>query len=394
MKKTKENDMAILKKPLFSNPSLTTAVIVTRTSWEEAPRVRHQVTRQLLRFFNVIYIQKNYRNKDDKIVKLSDRHVIYTPCISKHFFIRLYANLPAYHYFFNERFACKIDKFLRALKTGKKILINFEFDFYQIMRRNYYAYKIYYCYDEFPKMRRTNACVNRYKKKYQAWLYQIYENAVAKCADKCLVSHEPLKRKLKRVNSNTELFLHGHEFKSFYCKKSKKKTDLIKVGFMGYITYNVLVDWLLKIVKTQDMSLYLIGPMEKFEISRFHSYANFKHIPSLTGEKLFETLLEMNVLIIPYNHKLPQYEIQTASNKFFQYLATGSPIVISNMKYYLKMPQGVFYRANNSNEFINQIRRAFNEDCEKYRALRQKYATENTWNKRGDRLIEILKDVS
>lgn len=385
-----KNDMSFHGDRLFADPTLPLAVVVTRTSWDEPPRIRHQVARQLLRFFNVLYVQKDYANKEDKIIKISDRHIIFIPGINKLFSMRLYANFPAYHHIVNEQFARKIDFFLSLFETNKKILVNFEYDFYQIMKRTYYDQKIHICYDEFPKMRRTQARMNILKERFQAWLYQRYENAVAKHAHRCLASHELLKRKLEIINSNTELFLHGHEFNGFHSTKLVSKTKPIKVGFMGYIMYNLLVEWLFKIVKNEDMYLYLIGPIEKFDITNFSAYKNFAHIPPLTGKKLFETLSDMDILIMPYDTKIPQCRIQTASNKFFQYLSAGKPVVISDMKYYIKMPEGVIYRAKNPDEFIAKIRQAFNEDCDDYVNLRKRIAKENTWDKRGDQLFRMI----
>ena len=41
----------------FSDNSLPHVVCLTSTKWKDFPRIRHQITRQLKRFCNVIYIE-------------------------------------------------------------------------------------------------------------------------------------------------------------------------------------------------------------------------------------------------------------------------------------------------------------------------------------------------
>jgi len=54
------------------------------------------------------------------------------------------------------------------------------------------------------------------------------------------------------------------------------------------------------------------------------------------------------------------------------------------------MPQGVVYRARNATEFVEKIVLAHNENCEEYVQLRLAIAKENTWEKRGDELRQMI----
>ncbi len=55
----------------FKDKTKDIVVIVTRTEWDEVPRFRHQVTRQLIRFYNVIYIVKRIDNTNEQVEMLN-----------------------------------------------------------------------------------------------------------------------------------------------------------------------------------------------------------------------------------------------------------------------------------------------------------------------------------
>ena len=54
--------------------------------------------------------------------------------------------------------------------------------------------------------------------------------------------------------------------------------------------------------------------------------------------------------------------------------------------------KGVIYRASTSKEFIDQIYRAVDEDCEKYQEIRAEIALKNTWDSRGDFLKTLFEE--
>jgi hypothetical protein len=382
---------------LFAHANLPLAVVVARTKWDEAPRMRHQLTRQLMRKFNVIFIELFHERElaptQDKFQKISDRLLVFSPGVP--FFVakRLYTNDPATHFVVNLYLRRKINRVAGTFISKCNLLVNFAYDFPEIMAERIFDYKIYVCFDEFPKMWRRAKHPNKLKFAYQSRLGQHYEDQVAKRADINLATHELLVDKLKKVNPNILLIMHGHEFQSIPNNKSTFDPDYskIRVGFMGYITYNLLVDWLVALLEEQDIELSLIGPLHKFDPSHLLKYKNFQHIPTITGVPLIETLETNDVLIMPYNPAIPEVYVQTVSNKFFQYIAVGRPVVISDMPYYIEMPKGVLYRAKTADEFVAKVRDAYKEDCETYVQVRKAIAAQNTWDQRGDQLFEILE---
>ena len=111
---------------------------------------------------------------------------------------------------------------------------------------------------------------------------------------------------------------------------------------MGHISYRLIDNWLLKVLNEKGMELILIGPVDKkyFNIQKFEKFENFKLKSAVKGDELLSLLQSMDVLIMPYNISIPENNVQTVSNKFFQYVASCRPIIISNMPHYIDMPEG------------------------------------------------------
>jgi len=374
----------------FKDTTLPLAVVVTSTPWHEPPRIRHQLTRQLTRFYNVLYIEKNLKNRNDHIEQIHERQIVYSPGMACNIPLRLNANEPLTHHLVNSYFKRKIIAFAKQFNPGQMFLVNFVYDFFEIMRSGVFDYKIHVCYDEFPKMRRRKEKPNFIKKIYQQRLFQNYENHTVRKADICLVTHKVLIKKLYRYNNKCIQFLPGHEFKcinKIHTKNIKKK---INIGFMGFINWRLQFDWLNRLVNEPDMQLTLIGPFEKETPNIFTNYKKIVHFNFLKDGQLFDELNKCDVFIMPFDPEIPEVEILTINNKIYQYLASGKPVVISNLPNYIQLGEGIIYKATSSSDFINKIRQAYNEDCQEYVDLRLKIAAENTWDKRGDELYKII----
>jgi glycosyltransferase involved in cell wall biosynthesis len=380
----------------FSDPSLPLAVVVARTRWAEPPRMRHQLTRQLLRRFNVVFVElfheRGLAPQHDHVRMEMERLMVFSPGLPRPVSAHLYTHFPPTHHAVNVFLQRKISQMVASLRPQTCLLVNFVYDLPELMADRQFDHTLYICYDEFPRMWRQAAPPNRLKYTYQAWLGQRYEDLTARRAGRVLATHTALVRKLQKVNPRTTLFLHGHELPGLKNTGMRARDGRIKVGFMGYINYRLLVEWLLALLADPQMDLALIGPLCKFDLAPLEKFANFRHIPAVSGTELEESLLEMDVLILPYDPAPPENQVQTVSNKFFQYLAAGRPVVLSDLPDHLEMPAGVLYRARNAVEFAAQVRRAYEQDCPAYVQVRQAIAAENTWDKRGAALFAMLAE--
>jgi glycosyltransferase involved in cell wall biosynthesis len=379
----------------FSDPSLPLAVVVASTHWDEPPRMRHDVTRQLARFFNVVFVEFFPAGKrggaETSWRKVYERLLICTLTDKFRVPPRLMANDPFTHSRTNRRYVTAIYEAICGLPGKHRLLFNFVYDFPEIMRSGHFDWTSYVCFDEFPRMQRRSRQRNPLKTWYQARLFQYYENRVAQEAVRCFTPHYPLRDKLKKVNPKVEMLFHACDGTVKDNQMHDTENRIISVGFAGFIHYRLLDDWLLAVAEQQDMTLHVIGPVLNYDMTWLTRYSNVRHIPSLLGLNLYEKLSEMDVLVIPINSELPEVRVITTNSKTFQYVSTGKPIVISDLPHYIQLPRGVLYKANSPKDFVAKIRQAHSEDCEEFVRLRLKIAAENTWDKRGDMLYSIVQ---
>jgi len=366
---------------------MDTLVITTVSNWYEVPRIRHQVAKQMSRFYNVLYVETPTQWKywyDTKIEKV-EKNI--TRCrLTNHFTLpyRVYKYVPflkEYH----EKFLVKeVYKVISIFKNSKFILINFNWDFLQIMRQDIFHLKIYLCNDNFASMINDEMIKRQLIKR---------EQEVVANADLCLGVSYFLLNKLKKYNNNSQLFLPGHEFNiKRRGKIIKEEKKIIKIAFMGYIDFRIDFDWLEYASMQGDIKVNLIGPIKKS--SELNSYVKNKlfifHKPKF-GQELQDFLESMDVLVMPFNLRFNPEAI-TAPNKLFSYISTGRPIVISNLPNFIKFDYGIIYLANSKESFVSQIRKAYNEDSDELREKRFKLAEKNTWEKRGNGLKAIIDE--
>lgn len=376
---------------MFSNPAKNLAVVATVTPWHEPPRIRHQATRQLSRFYNVLYVELPLESdrKFDELETINDSLVIFRPRKQFWWLRRIGNYIPIVRHVYNKMVVNKIESTIRACGYETAALVTFQFDLPEIMVLGVFDAKIYFCNDDFVIGARP------------AWkrrLYASYEAQVAHNADLCLAVSDPLVAKLRYVNANTELLLPGHEFKmdepGQYASRSRADRRSIHVGFMGYINDRICFDWLEALIKIERIKLRLIGADQTSEgLLILKGNANFEHLKPLGDSALKKCLEECDVLIIPYDSSKAVLRVITAPNKLFQYLACGKPIVISDLPHFIELPDKFIYRASTAQEFVTQVLNAFQEDCAECYQARLDYAARNTWDVRGDQLHEHLQII-
>ena len=380
------------EKMSFNDSSLPLAVVVAHTRWDEPPRMRHHVTQQLMRWFNVLFVEffATGRGGSDHWRKEDDRLLIYSPKLAFTVPVRLYANEPLTHTVVNRCYVRKIKETITTLNAETVLLFNFSWCFPQILGDSLFNYKAYICCDEFPGMH-SSSNNNPFKLYFQLRLFRYYENQVIKRADVCLTPHYPLRDRFLNFNDHVEILSHAHSYHLSDNLPVRKTDERINVAFAGYLNQRLITSWLKAVANQKDMTLHLIGPLDGLRISDVCELSSARHIPPVAEEELLELFCKMDVLIIPYDMELQSVSIMTTHSKTFQYIASTRPIVISHSDNYIKMPYGVFYEAVDADDFVHKIRQAYEEDCSEYQEVRMKIAKENTWDKRGEQLYATVK---
>jgi hypothetical protein len=378
----------LVEKCEFRDPEKDLVIVTTITPWKEVPRIRHQVTKQLVKYCNVIYVELPFleKNNDDSdlVEKISDNLFVVRIQKQSKWFLRFWNRISFVHYLFNHLTVRKIKQAIPALYTGNKYLINFQFDFPEIMKSSWFKKKIYFCNDDF--------LVNK------GWINHVqgkYEQEVIKSADICLAVSTSLLSKIEKSNSNVKLFLPGFDFGLGTPGMNKtiieRHSNLIRVSYMGFINNRIDFEVIRALVNNKSIFLELIGTDETDkELYGLKSKNNFKLSPALYDQALFEEMKNADVFIVPYDINQPGVVAISAPNKLFQYFACGRPVVISRLPNLLTFPDKFVYTADGAVEFVSAVLQAYEEDNETLMASRIDLANQNTWDTRGKHLLSLL----
>ena len=97
-----------------------------------------------------------------------------------------------------------------------------------------------------------------------------------------------------------------------------------------------------------------------------------------------------DVFYIPYN--LNKYTVEGCFPvKYFEGLAAGLPTVVTNMPAYQGFnPDG--YIAKTDDEFVEMIKRAYEEDNIEKQNMRKKIASENSWSGKVDKQLKLINE--
>ena len=393
------NTSTLNREIAYEDSKLPLTVVFSATRWREPPRTRHQITSQLAHWSHVLFIEyfPTKEREDLQFEMVGPRIAVWRPGRLTGMSAATLNRLPGAQRLLAWKANRIVASVVSTIEAPFKILVNFSHAASSLMKLRTFITKVYVCVDDFPLMwrQRSRPPLWRYlpQKLFGLW----HERSVARAADLCLAVHQPLVDRLLGFNKNTHLLMQAVELDSYLGlpKCPERNPDgKIRVAFMGYVTYNQLEDWLEAVAEQENMELWLIGPIDhKFDPEGRVSGPRVVRTGVKTGRDLAETLRQIDVLIMAYNPEIPEVAVQTASNKFFQYLASGRPVVISDLKHYVNLPEGCLYRARTREEFIQQIRRAFREDCTKFQETRWTVACENTWDRRGEQIHGQLRKL-
>lgn len=374
---------------MFKDIAKKLVVVVSITDWNEPPRIRHQVTRQLLRKYNVLYVQiysgveKGFHsiifNNGIAFLKLGFR----IPGLG-----RLFYAFPLLESLFGRYVTSKIKKAVIELGYSKATLVNFLFNLVEINDMDIFDKKIFICNDDFLNM---NEKLSSGRKAY----LNSRQINVCLSSDFIFAVSQSL---CDKINSDLErdvcqLLLPGVEFVDVNVVDlylNRTKSSLVNVAFMGYVDDRLNWDWLFALLNDGRFSITFIGPKNSNKLDEIYGHSNANFIDFLHGKNLIEKLATFDVLTIPYDTSQKSVQAIAISNKFFQYLNSGRPVVISNMPGFIDYGSGVVYRSNSSEQFISNLFSAYNEDSVSMMSIRNTLAKNNSWDNRAEILFSVI----
>lgn len=303
-------------------------IFFSKSYWDEVPRLRHQVARLLIsNGHDVIFFEKPvYFFQKSKSEFVVDNDCISIKCSKQlvHHQLRLTDTLQRLNAFYERQ---QISKYLKKLKSDEYIVINFNYD-YAFIRKLFPSNKIltiinddFVAQAKFFQGRHVRNCLEK----------------TCKISDRVFVVSHPLQDQLKKW-SDPELFL---PWANNPYMKPKKIFNRNSVLIWAHIDRRIDFDVVEALAaERSDLNIDLIGPVGSVESKKVKklkdNYSNINidqpvEIEMMNADKYFCSL-------IPYRSNVPDIEAVTASNKTFQLLAKGLPIVTHGMPNFYRHP--------------------------------------------------------
>jgi glycosyltransferase involved in cell wall biosynthesis len=290
--------------------------------------------------------------------------------------------------------AAMIRKSLRKLDWKKYIVWSYYFGSSRIVNRLGGELNLYDCVDNHTGYALFHRDFNSSRR------IEEREQALMESVDIMINVSRPSYERNKKFGSGVYHVSTGVEFDHFNRSADSNiplPPDLEEIptpraGFIGSISlYRFdadLISYLAK--KLPRLSIVLIGQRENIPAIR-----SLEDLPNVyfLGHKPYGMLPDylrgFNLCLAPY--PLNQHTNFISPLKFLEYLAVGKPVVSTAID---ELRSGEFSdlisMAKDREEFVYLIRKHLNADDPMERARRIEYARQHTWEKRADRILEII----
>ncbi|UQA56714.1 glycosyltransferase [Polyangium aurulentum] len=248
-------------------------------------------------------------------------------------------------------------------------------------------------------------CVDEYSafptNKGRAWIAE-REKRLCEAADLVFTTSNTLYDKKKPYNPENTHLVHNVGDAEHFRAAMREDTPVPKeiarlprpvLGFVGAVSdYKLDMDWILHAARRRpDWSFAIIGPVGVADPTT--STAALRKQPNvhLIGHRPYAELPAyvkgFDVALIPY--RINEYTRSVFPIKFFELLATGKPVVISNLPSLEEFYPHVLV-ATTADEFVQRCEQALREG-DQGREARVALAEANSWPKRIGTLMGLIE---
>ena len=242
-------------------------------------------------------------------------------------------------------------------------------------------------------------CVDEYSAFPGAWkgITMKMEAKLLKNVDMVITSAESLFHNKKGKNPNTYHVPNVGDFKHFHkaasCEPAKRIKELKKpvIGFVGSLNYKMDESLLEELFENYpDWSFAFVGPNRGFGLEKFINFPNVFFLGRKPIEQLPSYISGFDVCIIPY--KVDNYTTGVMPIKFFEYMASGKPVVSTNIPELGKFSDLIDVTAS-TEQFATAIEQRLNDDPPEQRQWRIDFAKSNSWETRIREILERLEET-
>lgn len=221
------------------------------------------------------------------------------------------------------------------------------------------------------------------------------EEMLVKKSRLVLTTADNLYKYAKGLNKNVTMIRNGCDLERFTDLKKNGELDAFKdrpiIGYFG-----ALHDWFdvegmeYAIKNNPDKYFMFIGNIDSKKIRRLFRFKNAYFLGEVKHEELGGYLAYFNVCTIPFI--LNDLIKSTNPVKFYEYIASGKPVVSSRLPE-LEKHTDICYLYDNKEEFSKYIYKALYDDEKETVQKRKEVAKENSWEERVNLLDEVIKQI-
>lgn len=312
--------------------------IFTKSDWEEPPRIRHQFAKMLKEnCHEVIFYQKPSYCVSESLVGAEHNISILRTASLIHHQLRVFSALS----FFNELVERKSIKASLDNCSDSDIIVNFNYDYYFLR-------------SVFPNNKIITIINDDFVAQAKFFNGRYAELALRKTcsmSDEVLCVSTPLCEQVERW-CKPRLFL------PWTTKDYEKPCETSRDAVILWAHINDRVDFgLIHIIARErpNVEFHLVGPVDVYVADEVSSLVDRnKNVFSLPSAGLDEINFDKYFAsIIPYRKGRKGVEAVSASNKTFQLLSKGMPLIVSGMPNFID--SDVIFKAEQVDAFVKAL---------------------------------------
>ncbi len=238
-------------------------------------------------------------------------------------------------------------------------------------------------------------CVDRhsaYPGMINPQLVDSMEEDLARRAGTVFATAQGLFDRLKTFNENSYLIPNGCNFELFNKVASMTKdTNKQILGFVGMLQECTDYECLEAVAKAfPDAEIQLIGrKLPGVDLSRIETFKNINFVGLLPQDELPNRIKNFDVCLNIFRNDELSKDVSPL--KFYEYLATGKPVVSTPVPLQVRDYGECIYIAENKEEFVSKCKEALTETIDNpKRTLRLEEAKKCSWDERVKTMRNIL----
>lgn len=232
--------------------------------------------------------------------------------------------------------------------------------------------------------------------KSQQMLIKEFEEKLLKRANIVFTTSKRLYNNKIKINPKTYLIPNAVE-KEFVDRVNMAMPDPLekikapRIGYIGKINIRLDLELIYNTAQNRpDWNWIFIGPIEHGAGKRLKKIKNVHLLGKMGHFEIAKYLKHFDVLTIPF--KINEYTKNMNPLKLYQYLASGKPIVSTNLPEITEFNNAYPGLVYTGSDFIKSIEEGLKENDAGLRKKRLDAAYDNTWDKRAQLISEIINE--